>query len=124
MRKTIVSISLALLVVMGIWIVFNHMVNSKVEARQAKDALATSEVNVSVSKEAKKQGEASTTRADERKSELRTKASATKERLRENFTSHDDEPLPDNVVVELCNTFHYSDCVRTTAGKPVAGNKG
>ena len=124
MRKTIIASAVATALVVFFWAGFNYLVTSKVELRQSQDASAISDANAGISKEAKQQGEAATVRADVKKSAIETKAKATKEKLRENFTSDDDEPLPDYVVVELCNTYHYSDCVRTPADKPTPGNKG
>lgn len=124
MRKTIIVLALIVISLLGIVWFINNQVDTGTTIRQSKDAAAGSEANAEVSREAKEQGESATVRADESKLGLRKGQEAIKEKLRENFTSYDDKPLPDDVVVELCRAYNYEDCIRLPTEQPTPGNKG
>ncbi len=123
MRKIYISIAIILIAVLFIAWFISDRVETKVTERQSQDAVATSEANAKDSKEAKEGGEAATTRADLSKSAVREKATATKERIREDFTPLDDQPLSAELVNELCRAYSYTDCVHTTSTESTPANK-
>lgn len=124
MRKILIALALIVISLLGIVWFINQQVDTGTTIRQSKDAAAISEAGAEVSREAKEQGEAATVRADQGKQGLRKRQEVIKEKLRENFTSYDDKPLPDDVVVELCRAYNYEDCVRLSTEQSTPGDKG
>ncbi|QHJ81674.1 MAG: hypothetical protein [Caudoviricetes sp.] len=112
MRKTTIAILVLSALVAAGWYAYTELSVSygittgvqKVENESLKSQVSTVE-------KSKVEGEKATKRASESKSVIRQQADESKERLRESFTSSDDEPLPQYVIDELCRTYSYQDCV-------------
>lgn len=116
MRKTTLAIIISGILALGAWYAYTKLSISsgitegvqKVENKDLKSQLDTS-------LKAKDESSKSTIRADKAKEVIRAKEEQSKEKLRESFTSIDDEPLSDSTIIELCRTYNYQDCVPNTS---------
>lgn len=117
MRKTVIII-IATLVAIGLaWAYIKSEVHTGVASKRQEDALATSEANVGIGKEAKEQGEAATKRADKAK-ELRTEQiHQLKDKLHEKAESYDSIPLSPSDVDILCRAYRSTDAVCASTNK-------
>ena len=112
MRKTTIAILvLSALVVAGWFAYTNLSVSSGITTGVQKVENETLKSQVSTIEKSKAEGEQATKRASESKDVIKHQADESKERLRESFTSSDDEPLPQSVIDELCRTYSYQDCI-------------
>lgn len=116
MRKTTIAILvLAALLVAGWFAYTNLSVSSGISTGVQKVENETLKSQVSTVEKSKVEGEQATKRASKSKDVIKQQADESKERLRESFTSSDDEPLPQSVIDELCRTYSYQDCISETS---------
>ncbi len=116
MRKTTIAILvLAALLVAGWYAYTSLSVSSGISTGVQKVENEGLKSQVAITEKAKVESEQATIRADSKKSVIKQQAEESKERLRESFTSSDDEPLPQSVIDELCRTYSYQDCIPDTS---------
>ena len=112
MRKTTISILVLSALAIGGWYAYTSLsVSSGITTGVQKVENETLKSQVSTIEKSKVEGEQATTRATEAKGVIKQQEEESKERLRESFTSSDDEPLPQSFIDELCRTYSYQDCV-------------
>lgn len=115
MRKTTIAILALSAIVAGGWYAYTRLsVSSGISNGVQKVENETIKSQVSIIEKSKVEGEQATKRASESKDVIKHQADESKERLRESFTSSDDEPLPQSVIDELCRTYSYQDCISET----------
>lgn len=116
MQKYVVEIiSAVIIAALLVWGILAYNNSLREEGKQQITTEQTKE-SLKISEEAKKQGEQATIRADKAKSEVNKQAEEVKEKLRESFTSSDDEPLSYDDIIQLCRAYSYTDCVQESAG--------
>lgn len=116
MRKTTIAILvLAALSTAGWFAYTNLSISSGIKTGVQKVENETIKSQLSAIEKSKLEGEQATKRASESKDVIKKQADESKERLRESFTSSDDEPLPQSVIDELCRTYSYQDCISETS---------
>lgn len=112
MRKTTIAILVLSALMAGGWYAYTRLsVSSGISNGVQKVENETLKSQVSAIEKSKVEGEQATKRASKSKDVIKQQADESKERLRESFTSSDDEPLPQSVIDELCRTYSYQDCV-------------
>ena len=111
MRKTVIII-IATLVAIGLtWAYIKSEVHTGVASKRQEDALAVSEANVGIGKEAKEQGEQATKRADIAKEQHTKRINQLKDKLHEKAESYDSIPLSPSDVDVLCRAYRSTDPV-------------
>lgn len=118
MRKTVVGVVILLVISLLVWGLFKYYVALGIGKERQQDALAISEANVNISKDAKARGESATIRADKKKQEAEIKTDKLKGEMREQTSSYDDIPLSDSDIGILCRAYRSTDPVCDTATKP------
>ncbi|CBX45111.1 holin [Erwinia phage phiEa100] len=94
-----------------IWAFIATQVNTGVTSKRQEDALAVSEANVGIGKEAKDQGEQATKRADVAKEQRTHQINQLKDKLHEKAESYDSIPLSPSDVDILCRAYRSTDPV-------------
>lgn len=117
MRKTAVSVVILLVISLLVLGLFKYYVALGVGKERQQDALAVSEANVSISKDAKERGESATIRADKKKQEAAIKTDKLKGEMSETTSSYDDIPLSNSDIGILCRAYRSTDSVCDTATK-------
>ena len=116
MPKTTVAILVASILAIAGWYAYTQLsISSGVNTGLQKQENADLKSQVSNASKAKGESEKATIRAEASKGVIRSQEQQSKEKLRESFTSSDDEPLSDSTIIELCGTYNYQDCVQYTS---------
>lgn len=111
MHKTTISIAL---IIVAISLTIGYLkleVHRGVKTERQADALATSEANVGIGKEAKEQGEQATKRADKAKEQRTQQINQLKDKMHEKAESYDSIPLSPSDVDLLCRAYRSTDTV-------------
>lgn len=116
MSKTTIAILVASILAIAGWYAYTQLsISSGVNTGLQKQENADLKSQVSNASKAKYESEKATIRSEEAKVAVRSQEQQSKEKLRESFTSIDDEPLSDGTIIELCRTYNYQDCVQYTS---------
>lgn len=116
MSKTTLAIIISSILAIGGWFAYTQLsISSGVNNGLHKQENAELKSQVANATKSKVESEKATVRAEESKTVIRSQEQESKEKLRESFTSIDDEPLSDSTIIELCRTYNYQDCVHYTS---------